>query len=53
MKSGMQQRPRRRAHAPVPARRFVIHLDMWPGLGDSTYYEAVGVTDSGALDRNL
>jgi len=36
-----------------PSGAYEMHLDMWPGLGDSTYYEALGVTDSAILDRNL
>ena len=36
-----------------PTGPYSIHLDLWPGLGDPTYYVGFGVTDSGALDRNL
>jgi hypothetical protein len=32
---------------------YEIHLDLWPGLGDPTYYVGFGVTDSAVLDRNL
>lgn len=36
-----------------PLGAYEVHLEMWPGLGDATYYEAVGVTDSAVTDRNL
>jgi hypothetical protein len=36
-----------------PAGAYEMHLDMWLGLGDPTYYEAFGVTDSAVTDRNL
>ena len=36
-----------------PAGPYEVHLDLWPGLGDPTYYVGFGLTDSGVLDRNL
>ena len=36
-----------------PAGPYEIHLDLWPGLGDPTYYVGFGITDSALLDRNL
>jgi hypothetical protein len=36
-----------------PAGLYEVHLDLWPGLGDPTYYLGFGMTDSAVLDRNL